>query len=210
MNCTAYNLTGRRTVCPVTATRRPGQRAGLDRTAVLAAARALLESDGGGALSLRAVARELGVAPNALYSHLDGHTDLVDGVLDDLLGDVPTPPPGRPAAATLTDVLVACYDLLARHPQLVPVYLSRQGARGPNAVRLGAVMDDLLTAAGVDPEAAGDARRALLVHLLGSAAYTAASTAPGTSEDPAHLRTLYLSSLQWMLAGLATTAGPEP
>jgi len=194
----------------VTAPRRPGQRAGLTRTAVLAAARTLLERDGGGALSVRAVARELGVAPNALYSHLDGHADLVDAVLDDLLGEVPTPPPGRPAAAALTEVLVASYDLLARHPQLVPVYLSRQGARGPNAVRLGAVMDELLTGAGVDPAAAGDGRRALLVHLLGFAAYTAASTIRATSEDPPQLRTLYLSSLLWMLAGLLAAPGRGP
>lgn len=158
-------------------------------------------------MSVRAVARELGVAPNAIYTHIDGRDALVDAVLDDLLGEVPTPPPTRPAAAALADLLVASYDLLARDPQLVPIYMSRQGARGPNAARLGEVMDSLIAAAGVVPDDAGDARRALLVHLMGSAAYAASSAGPESASDPAYTRALFARSLDWLLAGLVASAG---
>lgn len=187
-------------------TRGPGQRAGLSRAAVLAAARELLEQDGEDALSVRAVARRLGVAPNAIYSHVDGRAALVDGVLDDLLGKVPAPAVGRPAPAALAELLLAAYDLLVSHPWLVSLYLARQGARGENAVRLGAVMDERLAAAGVAPDAAADARRVLLVHLMGSAAFAASSAGPDAGVDPAHARALFTRSLDWLLAGLVTPA----
>ena len=65
--------------------RGPGQRAGLTRAAVLDTAHALLAEDGLDALTMRALARRLGVAPNALYSHVPGKTELVDALLDDRL-----------------------------------------------------------------------------------------------------------------------------
>ena len=42
----------------------------------------------------------------------------------------------------------AVHAVLLAHPDLVALYLGRQGARGPNAVRLGEVMLALLARAG--------------------------------------------------------------
>ncbi len=66
--------------------RGPGQRAGLSQPAVLAAARELLATAGVDGLTMRALARRLDVAPNALYSHVRSKTDLLDALLDDLPG----------------------------------------------------------------------------------------------------------------------------
>jgi len=151
------------------------------------------------------VARRLGVAPNAIYSHVDGHAALVDGVLDEVLGDVPVPPAGRPAVAALTGLLLDSYDLLVSHPWLVSLYLQRQGARGEQAARLGVAMDELLLGAGVAPDVSADARRVLLVHLLGSAAFAAATDAGAdVGVDAERARALFARSLEWLLAGIVS------
>ncbi|MBD0283747.1 MAG: helix-turn-helix transcriptional regulator, partial [Thermoleophilaceae bacterium] len=57
--------------------RAPGQRAGLSRDRVLAAAHELLADGGLDALTMRALAERLGVRPNALYSHVASKTELI-------------------------------------------------------------------------------------------------------------------------------------
>src|ERR1700742_95248 len=101
---------------------------------------------------MRAVATRLGVAPNALYSHVDGREGLLDAVLDDLLGALELPPTDTDPAAGLTVLMPASHELLLAHPGLLPHFVARQGARGPNAQRLGEAMRGLVNrAAGADP-----------------------------------------------------------
>ncbi len=192
--------------------RRPGQRAGLHRAAVLAAARQLLADGGAAAVTIRAVARTLQVAPNTLYSHVDSRTALLDTLLDDLLAEVTAPPPDvEDPVAGAHALMGSTYDVLTAAPDLVPVYLNRQGARGPNAVRLGQVLDALLERAGVDPASVPEARRVLIVHTIGAAAF---ATAPATEADatpplPAHqVRGSFHHSLHWLLTGI-THAPPR-
>jgi TetR/AcrR family transcriptional regulator, tetracycline repressor protein len=198
-----------------TASRRPGQRAGLDRTAVLAAARQLLAEGGAAAVTMRAVARALHVAPNALYSHVESRTALLDAVLDDLLAGVEAPSPDSDdPVGGVHRLMSSTYDALTAAPDLVPVYLARQGARGPNAVGLGRVMDALLERAGVDPSSIPEARRVLIVHTIGAAAF---ATAPAAQADPTpalsarQVRDSFHRSLHWLLTGITGTppsAGP--
>ena len=186
--------------------RSPGQRAGLSRGAVLAAARDLLADGGVEALALRALARRLSVAPNALYSHVASKTALVDELLDDLLGTLAPPAEDAPdPVAALAGLLHDTYDVLTAHPDLVPLYLARQGARGPYAVRLGEVMDVLLVRAGIDAAAAPAARRVLIVHALGSAAFATTGSPAVDAERPLpaeESRRTFATSLQWLLAGI--------
>jgi TetR/AcrR family tetracycline transcriptional repressor len=181
--------------------RGPGQRAGLSRTAVLAAAHELLAEEGLDALTMRALARRLGVAPNALYSHVPGKTELVDALLDDRLSLVEAPSADAPdPVAALAVVMTSTYEVLLTRPDLVPLYLARQGSRGPNAVRLGVVMDALLERTGLSAEAVPSARRALIVHAIGAAAFGGAD-----GPVPAEMtRADFARSLRWLLAGIAT------
>ncbi len=169
---------------------------------MLAAARDLITAEGAGALSMRALARRLDVAPNALYSHVATRTDLVDQLLDDLLAGVRIPPPGGDPAAGIETIMTRSYQTLTAHPALVPLYLQRQGARGPNAVALGEVLDALLAEAGV--VAVADARRALIVHAIGFAAFAGAGDVmpAGATADS------FTRSLRWLLAGM--TKAPTP
>jgi AcrR family transcriptional regulator len=185
----------------VSTSRGPGQRAGLTTDGVLDAATDLLAERG--TVTMRALAQRLGVAPNALYSHVADKTELVDGVLDRVLARVEAPPPGPgvdPADA-LHRLMTSSHEVLLRHPQLVPAFLARQGARGPNAQRLGAVALEHLAAAGVTGDAAREALRVLIVYTIGFAAFDgAADERPLPAAD---LRRTFDRGLRWLLAGIA-------
>ncbi len=188
--------------------RGPGQRAGLDTVQVLAAARAVLREDGIQALSLRAVARRLGVAPNTLYSHVAGKDDLLDLVLDDVLGGVAIPADEevrRDPWGAVRAIMLDSYDVLLAHPGLVPAYLDRQGARGVQARRLGVVTMRALGNAGLDEESAREAMRVLIVNTVGFAAFSARPEGAGAGVIGANeLRRNFENGLDWLLAGIGS------
>ena len=182
--------------------RGPGQRAGLTHAAVLAAARTLLAEGGVEALSMRTLARRLDVAPNALYSHVESKTQLLDELLDDLLAAVEVPGPDVPdPLAGVTALMASAYEVLVAHPDLTALALARQGSRGPHAVRLGVVTDALLARAGVPAPAVPPARRVLIVHTIGFAAFAAgAGTTPVLAAG--EMRRSFDQGLAWLLAGM--------
>lgn len=188
--------------------RGPGQRAGLDTVQVLAAARAVLREDGIQALSLRAVARRLGVAPNTLYSHVAGKEDLLDLVLDDVLGGVAIPADEevrRDPWGAVRAIMLDSYDVLLAHPGLVPAYLDRQGARGVQARRLGVVTMRALGNAGLDEGSAREAMRVLIVNTVGFAAFSARPEGAGAGVIGANeLRRNFENGLDWLLAGIGS------
>ena len=149
-----------------------GQRAGLTRAAVLRAARRIADEEGVERLTMRRLAAELGVMPNALYTYVPDKEGLLDALIDDLLGGVDT----GEVAADWRDGLVRVMDssrrLLLAHPRLVPVFLARPGL-GPNAARLGETTFALLRRGGIEGERAVEAFRVLLAYSLGFAAFQA-------------------------------------
>jgi AcrR family transcriptional regulator len=70
-----------------TATRRERQRAATVQE-IKDVARRLLAEQGTGALSLRAIAREMGVTAPALYRYFDGHEALVDALVADFYNEL--------------------------------------------------------------------------------------------------------------------------
>ena len=173
---------------------------------MLAAARELSLERGIDSLTMRALAERLGVAPNALYSHVANKAALVDDLLDDVLAEIDAPSSAAAdAAAGLHGLMASTYDALLRHPELVPLYVARQGARGPNARRLGDVMIALLAGMGVRDEAARQALRVLIVYTIGFAAFTthpplgAGEGKPLTRDE---LLDTFDNGLRWLLAGI--------
>jgi TetR/AcrR family tetracycline transcriptional repressor len=150
-----------------------GQRAGLSRGAVLEAARRVADTEGVDRLTMRRLAAELGVMPNALYTYFPHKEALLDALVDDLLGGID---PGDPEAGDWREGLVRIMDgsrrLLLAHPQLIPVFLGRPGL-GPNAARLGERSLELLGRGGLEGGAAVEAFRVLLAYSLGFAAFQA-------------------------------------
>lgn len=188
--------------------RSPGQRAGLTRADVLAAARDLLAERGLEALTMRALAASLGVSPNALYSHVPSKTALVDDLLDDALAAVEAPgPETTDAIAGVHALMASTYQVLLTNADLLPFYLARQGARGPNAHHLGDILLALLARANVIGPSAREALHALIVYTIGSAAF--ATRPPFPVSDPAppaagDHAVHFDHGLRWILAGVTS------
>jgi TetR/AcrR family tetracycline transcriptional repressor len=189
----------------MTSARTPGERAGLSLPAIVIAARGSLAERGVRGLSMRAVADRLGVAPNALYSHVESKAALVDAVLEDLLGEIPLPDPDLTPRGGLIAIMRDSFDALVKHPEVVALTLARQGSGGPNAWRLGDRMLELFSDAGIPDAAARDGLRIVLVHLMGCAAFATQydrelGTAPPHAVES--VRADYLRSLDWLLDGI--------
>lgn len=209
--------------------RRPGARAGIDTADVVAAARAVYERDGVNALTMREVARELGVAPNALYSHVPGKEGLVDLLIDALLADIPLPAGRARWDAAIVKLMSDSRAVLSRHQALMPQFMSRP-TTGPNALGLGEALLGQLARGGVEGAAAVTALRLLLVYTLGFVAMelpraadadkdarrlaseVAFTTAGARSKVLArqlsqHPETAaFETGLRWLLAGIAADA----
>lgn len=182
--------------------RGPGQRAGLDRAAVVAAARALLAERGAASLSMRALAARLEVAPNALYSHVRDKEQLLDLVLDAVLGEVPVPDPAeldRDPLGAMRALMLASYDLLVARADLMPHFLARQGARGVRAQALGEVSLAAFARAGLGEVEGREALRVLIVNTIGFAAFTV----DGGPVPAAEVRANHARAVDWLLAGIA-------
>jgi TetR/AcrR family transcriptional regulator, tetracycline repressor protein len=192
------------------ARRTPGQRAGLTRDAVLAAARAGLAEGGVEALSMRRLARRIGVAPNALYSHVASRDDLIDALLDDTLNEVRAPDPDRGDwRQGIETMMRRTYDVLLAHPDLVPLYVSRRGARGPRAVELGEQMLTMLARGGIEGDRAREAIRTLIIHTIGFAAFGAQEPLRESTLTPKAVERHFVQSLGWLLDGIATPRSPD-
>jgi len=79
----------------------------LSRDQVVATAVDLLRRYGLGDLTMRRLARELGVAPGALYWHVANKQELLVHVADALLSEIPPPHLGQPPAEALVGLAYA-------------------------------------------------------------------------------------------------------
>jgi len=114
-------------------TRRP--RGSLTRDVILDAAEAVAR-DGFDALTMRAVAGPLGAAPMALYNHFATKDELVDALLDRVLGRFSPAPPTDDWLADVGAFARAHRRLLADHPWAVAQLFTRPSP-GLGAVRIG-------------------------------------------------------------------------
>jgi len=155
---------------------------------------------------MRGLAMRLGVSPNALYSHVSSKTALIDEILDNALGTAGTSDAESADPITgLHTLMTASYRTLLEHADLIPLYLARQGARGPNAHRLGDIALSLLARRGVSETRAREALHVLIVYTIGSAAFSARApiaTSEDTPETAGRHATRFDQGLRWLLVGI--------
>jgi TetR/AcrR family transcriptional regulator, tetracycline repressor protein len=176
-------MAGTTTTTTTTTQRRP--RGSLTREQIIKEALALLEEHGPGALSMRRLAERLGVAPNALYTHVRGKADLIDGLIDQVYAGLTIEPdPSGDWAQQLTTLSQEIRAYLLAHPAVVPYALQQPGL-GPHSLRLGEAIYNVLRPAGFSDQAVVGTVYALLTYILGFVALEIprAGTDPQTSDE---------------------------
>jgi AcrR family transcriptional regulator len=141
----------------------------LSRHQVVATAVDLLRRYGLGDLSMRRLARELGVAPGALYWHVANKQELLVEVADVLLAEIPPAPADHPAAEALTGLAVAIRDALVQVPDAADV-VGLAYAVEPGAARALRDLTRLVHDAGAAASERDDVAALLVHHILGSVA----------------------------------------
>ncbi|GAA4698558.1 transcriptional regulator, TetR family [Promicromonospora umidemergens] len=111
-------------------------RSALTRARVLESAVTLADRDGLGALTMRSLARELGIEAMSLYHHVANKEDLLDGVVDvvaaeiqDAVGRLEALPDDAPESSwkpALRRQILAARTVLLRHPWASTVLESRK------------------------------------------------------------------------------------
>jgi AcrR family transcriptional regulator len=101
------------------------RRAPLTRSRVLEVAIELADRGGIEALSMRKLGQELGVDAMALYRHVRGKDDLLDGVIEVIVGEIERPTPTDDWKTTLRAQVMAARQVMLRHPWAKPVFEER-------------------------------------------------------------------------------------
>ncbi len=97
----------------------------LNKDRVLRAAVALADRNGVEAASMRKIAQELGVVPMALYRHVASKDQLLDGMIDVVVGEIDPPDPDLDWKAAIRERILSARNALLRHPWASRVMESR-------------------------------------------------------------------------------------
>ena len=139
----------------------------LSRDQVVATAVDLLRRYGLADLTMRRLARELGVAPGAIYWHVANKQELLVEVAEVLLASIPEPSADHPPREALASLALAIREALVRVPDGADVVALAYVVEPGRQVR---DLAALVSQAGV-PLAERDAVTGLILnHILGSVA----------------------------------------
>jgi AcrR family transcriptional regulator len=141
----------------------------LNRERVLKAAVRIADKDGIDSLSMRRLARALGVEAMSLYNHVANKGDLVDGMVDLVLGAIELPPEGDRWDDSIRRYARDVHDTLIRHQWAGTLVIGLSASGGPRASRI-RHMEWLLRRlreGGFSPELTYHAYHVLDAHILG-------------------------------------------
>jgi AcrR family transcriptional regulator len=111
----------------------PAPRIPLTRERVLRAAVALADRDGVASLSMRRLARELGVEAMSLYHHVASKDALLDGMVDHVFSEIDLPT-GEDWKAAMRQRAVSARAALRRHPWAIAL-MEWRSTPGPANLR---------------------------------------------------------------------------
>lgn len=182
-------------------------RPALTRARVVAEALAVISTDGAQALSMRALARRLGVVPGALYRHVRSKEQLHDLILDAVLAEVDCrADPALPWTAQTATLAHRLRAVLENHPGIAALLKTRDPL-SPASLALAEAFLAPLHAAGLPARQAAQAFRLIYDYTIGFALADPASPAEQRLRDDtarqhlhAFLRSLPASSFPTLVA----------
>jgi AcrR family transcriptional regulator len=118
----------------------------LSAETIIAAAMALADAEGMDAVSMRSVARALGVEAMSLYHHVKTKERMVDGMVDAVYAQIHRPAKEGPWKEELRRRAISGREVLLRHRWALPLMDSRRGAGQATIRHLDAVLGCLMEA----------------------------------------------------------------
>jgi len=119
---------------PTRPTPSPGSRAPLSRERVLAAAVSLVDEAGLGSLTMRELGQRLGVEAMSLYNHVANKDDILDGMVDLVVGEIDLPSDTADWKEAMRRRATSAQAVFTRHPWASGLVDSRQSS-GPARLR---------------------------------------------------------------------------
>ena len=162
----------------------------LSRERILSTAMALADEGGVESLSMRKIALELGVVPMALYKHVANKDELLDGLVDDVVGEIDPPLPDADWKTTIRERALSARRALLRHPWASQVIESRTDPT-PAVIEYMDSMIGIFRAGGFSIDVTHHAMHAMGSRLLGFSQELFEDTADDDPEAQAMM-------LQWM------------
>ncbi len=140
----------------------------LSRERVLQAALVVADSGGLESLTIRSLAQELGVKPMSVYYHIANKSEIIDGLVDLVFGEIELPVPGGDWRAEMDRRAHSARDVLARHRWAIPLLESRT-TPGPANLRHHDTVIATLRGAGFSAEMTAHAYALLDAYVYGFA-----------------------------------------
>ncbi|WP_168200416.1 TetR/AcrR family transcriptional regulator [Protaetiibacter larvae] len=147
---------------------------------ITSAAREVLIEKGLEGFTIRAVAERLGAGPMALYTHVASKDELLDLVLDGLLGElVARDDPSRPWDEVVVEAALRLLAHLRAHPWAVTALFARPDP-GRGATAAGELYLAAALRGGLDARQAVELFTGLLAFVYGAAGFLAPAARPGS------------------------------
>lgn len=145
----------------------PPQPLKLSRDRIVKAAIAIIEQQGLAALSARKLASVLGCEAMSLYRHINNMDDLLDHIVDELVGSVSTESKSMNAVSKLKRDSLSYLNLARSHPNSFQLIVTRKW-RTERAMAASQGASNVFVALGFDPRSALSRARTLGAYLNGS------------------------------------------
>jgi AcrR family transcriptional regulator len=168
-------------------------RAPLNRDRVLQAAIELADRDGIDALSMRRLAQLLGVEAMSLYHHVANKDEILDGMVDAVVGEIDLPALGMDWKPAMRRLATSAYDVYLRHPWAAGLSLATHGV-GPARKRYMDAMLGTFRRAGFSPGLTDHAYHATESHIMGFTLWQVGMNL-GTQEDMAAIAAGFLEQV---------------
>ena len=168
-------------------------RPALSRERVLEAAIALADEAGIGSLTMRKLAQELGVEAMTLYYYVAKKDDILNGIVDIVIGEIELPSPGDDWKPALRRMAISAYEVLVRHPWAAGLVLSSSGVSASRLRYMESILGTLRMA-GFSAEMTDHGYHALESHIMGFTLWEVGMDL-GSREDLARKATDFLGSL---------------